>query len=94
MADGLAKHELNIVFKGAKKALGELNLEEQVRQAVLVYLRIRESGEDQDPARKTLREELLSSHRKKTEEQIDSLYQTALPIGEKLWHEAFMEFYY
>lgn len=91
---GPAKHELNIMHTSAKKALGKLNLPQQTRQAVLLYFSIRESGEEQDPARKVFEEELKEKFKKMAEDAVNTLYKSSLRIGERLWHDAFMEFYY
>lgn len=91
MADGLNQSDLILIHKAAQKALGEMNPAGEIKDAVVIYLDIRKSGEDEAPARSIFLKELQDAFKKKIETEINTLYRTALRTGERLWFDAFME---
>ncbi len=92
MADGLNQSDQILIHKAAQKALGEMNPRREVKDAVVTYLSIRKSGEDEEHARPIFLKELRDVFaKKKSEDEINTLYQAALRTGERLWFDAFME---
>lgn len=91
MPDGLNQSDLILIHKAALKALGEMNPRREVKDAVVTYLSIRKSGEDEEHARPIFLKELRDVFAKKSEDEINTLYQAALRTGESLWFDAFVE---
>jgi hypothetical protein len=94
VTDGPAKNELSAISEEAQKALGQQNPGLEVRKAVLLYFEIREQGEDEEPARATFLEELPNAFPKKNGDEIQELFETSYKIGESLWMDAFLAYYW